>query len=402
MNPFVLALRNVLYRRGRSVAAVLTIGACLCALDLFVGHSASVRARLEFQAVVGERLGHLTIVRRLERGVSQRGGFDQIEARRLRQIVENQGGVMLVMPQMSLNGIASTGHKSSLFIGEGIGLPADLRAAAVLDDAAGKLDPALRNGVALSSGQAQQLGLRSGSSLVLTGITPDGHAQSQDAEVVDIFRPPHRAPHARSLLMPLELAQSLLDTEEVERFVVFLSDPGQLGPQREVLHAALRRGGIETEILTWQDLSATYAQEKRAARLAFGFSSGLVVVVVLASIGLVMSINAIERRREMGVLRALGMRPAGVFLLFALEALWLAAFAVGLGIVATSVVAWVVNRAGISYVAADSLGRAALVVDLDHRRMLVAVLVVLALSVLAALLPALKAARASLADALAR
>lgn len=61
MSPHRLALRTLLLGRARSVLAIVLIAVCLGVLNLFAGNIASTRARLEYQAVVGERLGHLAI-----------------------------------------------------------------------------------------------------------------------------------------------------------------------------------------------------------------------------------------------------------------------------------------------------------------------------------------------------
>jgi hypothetical protein len=154
MSPQRLALRTLMLGRPRSVLAILLIAACLCLLDLFAGNIASVRARLEYQAVTGERLGHLAIMRIGGlRGVK----FEPVEAKRAKLAAERVAGVARVAPQMSVSGIASTGQRSALFHGEGISGAKGRRGAE--PDPHGELNPAQANGIALSSGHARSLGL---------------------------------------------------------------------------------------------------------------------------------------------------------------------------------------------------------------------------------------------------
>jgi ABC-type lipoprotein release transport system permease subunit len=238
MSPQRLALRTVLLGRPRTVLAVLVIAASLSALDLFAGHIASTRARLEYRAVIGERLGHLAIQRSRTRQHEGAPMFDREEATRIRRIAEATAGIALVLPQMSLAGLASTGERSATFDGEGI----DPESPA---DAPGKLKASVRNGIAVSSGHARSLGLRNGSNVTLTGATTDTRAQPLSAEVVDIFSTAGLSTDARSVLMPFEMAQTLLDTQRTERFVVFLADPAQLEKKarRTAQRAAARRRG---------------------------------------------------------------------------------------------------------------------------------------------------------------
>ena len=126
----------------------------------------------------------------------------------------------------------------------------------------------------------------------------------------------------------------------------------------------------------------------------------MVFAVIAAAIAATISMNAFERRREVATLRALGMHSSGVFLMFAAEALWMAAFAVVISLVGSGLIAWVVNRVALSYTTQQALKRAPMLVELDFNRMGMAVVTVMAVALLAALVPAFKAARADLAEGL--
>jgi putative ABC transport system permease protein len=398
MSPHRLALRTLMLGRPRSVLAMLLIAACLCLLDLFAGNIASTRARLEYQAVTGERLGHLTITRT---GAASGIAFDAADAKRIRRLVEAAAGVAQVVPQMSVSGIASTGQRSALFHGEGIGSAGRSGRGGAGPDPHGKLNPAQANGIALSSGHARSLGLRTGSNLTLTGVTVDAPAAPLKAEVVDIFSTAEFNDSARSLLMPFEMAQNLLDTERTERLVVYLADPTQIDAARIALLGLLRGAGLAVDVHTWQELSVSYMKARGASDLTFDSVAGMVFAVIAAAIAATISMNALERRREVATLRALGMHSSGVFLMFSAEALWMASFAVLISLVGSGLIAWVVNRAALSYTTQQALKHAPMLVELDFNRMLMAVVTVMAVALLAALAPAFKAARAEVAEGLA-
>ena len=394
MSPQRLALRTVLLGRPRTVLAVLVVAASLTALDLFAGHIASTRARLEYRTVIGERLGHLAIQRSRARQNEGAPMFDRDEAIRIRRIAEATPGITLVLPQMSLAGLASTGERSALFHGEGI----DASSPA---EAPGKLNASVRNGIAVSAGQARTLGLRNGSNVTLTGAAVDTQGKPLSAEVVDIFSTAGLSSDARSVLMPFELAQTLLDTQRTERFVVFLSDPALLEEKRNELKRALKRGGVAADVRTWQEQSPSFIVEDKTSTLSLDSVAGMAFAVLAAAIAATISMNAFERRREVGTLRALGMRNVSVFLMFAAEALWMTAIGVVISLVASGLIAWVVNRAALSYTTHHALLPAPMLVELDLDRMVMAVVTVMAVALLAALVPAFKAARGGIPDALA-
>lgn len=387
MSPAKIGLRTILLGRARSVLAILLVAAGVCVLDLLAGHLASERMEREYQAVIGARLGHLAIVRS---GGAGAASFDAAEAQRVRALAEALPGVALVMPQASVAGIAAAGSRSVLFEGEGIG------DAAAVPALPGKLRPSVARGIAVSSAQARALDLQVGSSVMLQAVAPNAFK----AEVVDIFSTAGLAGGARPVLMPIGLAQALQGQARVEQLVLFLNEPARIEAQRRALLEALRAQGIRADVRSWRERSSLEAAAHSKAELAFDSVAGMVLAGVAAAIAATLSMNALERRRELGTLRAMGMGTGGVFMTLASEALWLAAFGIVLGLVTGGLVAWVVNRAGTSVVAQYALSRAPMLVELDFARTLMVIVMVLAVALLAALVPAFKAARVGIAEAL--
>jgi putative ABC transport system permease protein len=69
--------------------------------------------------------------------------------------------------------------------------------------------------------------------------------------------------------------------------------------------------------------------------------------------------------------------------------------------VASGLIAWVVNRAALSYATQQVLKHSPMLVELDFHRMMMTVVTVMAVALLAALAPAFKAARGEVAEGLA-
>ncbi len=401
MSPYRLALRTLMLGRTRSVLAMLLIAASLCVLDLFAGNIASTRARMEFQAVITDRLGHLTI---LPMATQDNNGaarlFNPSEAGRIQSAAEAHPGVAMVLPQMSVHGIAATEARSAVFYGEGVTLAPAAAGNHPWQQLPGKLTGSVTNGVAVSTRQAQTLGVRSGSKLTLTGASVNAAPRSVQVEVVDIYQGA-QPQDGHSVIMPLELAQTLRNTTLTERFVVFISDAARLEEQRGALVTALRADNLPVEVHTWQEESANYGRERSATDLVFDSVAGMVFAVIAATISATISINALERRREVGTLRALGMRSHSVFLMFVTEALGMVLAGVVASLIASGLIAWVVNRAALSYATHPGAAPGPMLVELDFNRMGMAVVAVLAVALMAALVPAFKAARAPIAPALA-
>ena len=389
MSPHRLARRTLLLGRPRSVLAVVLISACLCVLDLFAGNMASVRARVEMQAVIGERLGHLVIT---TGGKDKGKSFDMATAARVAALVGEAPGVALVAPQVELAGVASNGRAASMFAGVGSVASPDLP---------GKLDTARRNGIAISSNHARALGVQTGSNLNLNAVASDSTGATVRAEVVDIFGTSEFNEAARTVVMPLALAQSMLDKQRVDKVAVYLSEPEQIEARALAILELLRKHELSMEVHSWLEMSPAAARERRAADLTFDAVAGMVFAVIAAAIAATVSMNALERRREVATLRALGMHASGVFVMFIAEALWMAVFGVVISLVSSGLIAWVVNRASLSYATQHAMKQTSMLVELDLNRMLMGGVTLLAVTLLAALVPAFKAARAGVAEGLA-
>jgi ABC-type lipoprotein release transport system permease subunit len=395
MSTWRLALRMMLLGQPRTLAAALLVAASLCALDLFAGHIASQRTGLEYQAVVGERLGHLAIL-----GAGGAGSaFDQAEAGRIKRLAEGVKGVALVVPQIHLAGVASTGGRSAFFTGAGI-VPVPPEAPDSVQGQPGALQPDQPNGIAVSSGQAQSLGLRHGSPVTLTGVALDARPIPLNAQVVDIFGTAGLGASARTVLLPLEMAQSLLDSGRTERLAVYLSNPRELDRLLPTIKAELARAGVKAEVRSWRQLSVDAASADSSARLRLTCAALAALAVVWACIAATLAMNGQERRTQLATLGALGMRRGAIYRLVTAEALWITVLGAALSLATSGLIAWVVNRAALSWAAAPGTARPQLLVELDFNRMLLALVAVLAVALVAALPPALKAARADVARGL--
>ena len=294
MGMLLLSLRNVLRNRRRSLATIAAVAAGLTAVNLFGGYIANVYAGLQVQAVAGERLGHLTVMKKgmlLEGKIHpRRYMFSAEESARVSRIIQESGQVRLVSPRISVNGIASNGKVSTIFIGEGlVAEDAEILRGELAEGAGGRLIPGRSYGAALSSDLAALLGYAVGDTVTLLTSTLDGQANAMDAEIVDVFNTGNANTNDKYLLLPFSFTQNLLFTDRVERFVVLLEDEALTEPKRQQLLACLAAAGFEVEIHSWRELSSFYTQVKNLFDMIFGFIASIVFVIAAMSIANTMS-----------------------------------------------------------------------------------------------------------------
>lgn len=103
------------------------------------------------------------------------------------------------------------------------------------------------------------------------------------------------------------------------------------------------------EILDFETLTPIYGQSIRFFDSVFGFIAALIGVIVLFTVGNTMSMAVVERTVEIGTLRAIGQRRAGIRSLFMCEGLLLGVLGAVLGVLTALLVASLINHSGLTW-----------------------------------------------------
>ena len=408
MNLLNLALRGLTRNRRRSLVTLMAIAFGFAAIGLFAGYTHNVYDGLTRQSIHGELLGHLTVSKRGMRSAGkldpERYLFSAAEVGRLSELIRQERHVVRVAPRLSLSGLASNGRASTIFIADGIA-PADMAALQQTEDARPgdlkRLDAAQPAAVLLSTGLIELLHLEMGGQAIFLANTLSGQANALDVTVSGGFNTGNAGSNDKYAFVPLALAQTLLDAEgRAERLTVLLDDVAHTEAIREHLAKSLRAAGYDVEVLTWQALSDFYRQVHEMFDMIFGFIFSIVLTVVVMSVANSMGMAVVERTREIGTLRAIGLKRSGVIALFAGESLLLAVLGCALGLLLTLLVRYGINLADIHYTPPNSAAAVPLLVDIDVARLSFTAGLMLLVGTLAAWLPARRAARQPIIDAL--
>ena len=413
-NTFKLALRGLMRNRRRSLVTLLAIAFGFSAIALFAGYTHNVYDGLARQSIHGALVGHLTVSKR---GMRQQGKLDPqryllsaAEVETISQLLHDEPQVRLVAPRLAFSGLLSNGRASTIFLAEGIapdameGLQQPPPGDQERIPSAGlnkQLDPAHAEVVELSEGLADMLHLASGGQAAMLVNTLSGQANALDITVGHTFNTGNAGSNDKFAFVSLALAHSLLDAPgRADRLTVLLADVGQTGALRDRLLGKLHAAGFDVEIQTWQELSDFYNQVHGMFDMIFGFIAAIVLTVVVMSVANSMGMTVIERTREIGTLRAIGLKRSGVVRLFTTESLLLTLLGCGLGFILTLSVRWGINVADISYVPPNSVSPVPLLVDLDSGRVAFTFALMGVVGTLAAYMPARRAARKDIIEAL--
>jgi putative ABC transport system permease protein len=403
MIALTLALRNLWKNRRRSLATLLAIAVGFAAINLFAGYIHNVYVGLSASAMHGEGLGHLTIAKHgfFEEGSlkPERFVFSRDELARLTSVLQQQADVVVISPRLSASGLVSNGKLSTIFIAEGEDPDAANR---MWKSGIGqpRLDPAKPNAGLVSKKLAAMLGAEPGTDLVTFTSTLAGQTNALDLEMLNAWDTGTAATNDKSLRLPLDYVQRLLDTDGASRVVVLFKDGTNADAARAALAPKLKAAGFDVDIKTWVELSNFYRQVKNLFDLIFLFLFSIVFIVVLMSIVNTLSMSVMERVREIGTLRALGMRRRGIVGIFAVEGATLGALGCLIGVVLSVAVGMGVTASHISYTPPSSSSPVPLTIAVLPATLAVTLALLSLVSMIAACWPARRAAHIEIVDAL--
>jgi putative ABC transport system permease protein len=205
--------------------------------------------------------------------------------------------------------------------------------------------------------------------------------------------------------MPLGLAQQLVygrGEHKATGIVLQLHRSEDLPAAHARLTALFRQKHLDLEVRDFGELSPFYGQVKNMFSAIFLFIALVMGVIVLFAVVNTMTMNVMERTNEVGTIRALGVRRAGIRSQFTVEGVLIGAIGATVGAVLALAIAALVNHAGLTWIPPGNATAVPLRLDVAGRAALVggAWLGLAIVTTLAALLPANRAARLPVVDAL--
>jgi putative ABC transport system permease protein len=345
-----IAFRNLLRAKRRNALSGGTMVLGSAALVLGNGLSDGIARQLTAN-LVAVQTGHVQVVVRPEDFQPQNSPFDAYGsdhlpgAMELARRIEAEGrsaGVLKAVPFLHARATAIAGNRSSPATIVGIEPEREPELQAAHPAEAGRFLPEGDDvAVYVASPMARKLRLAVGDPVSFVTQTPQGAVNSLDGVVCGMF--PKSAPwYDNTFYVSLSAAQGLLDWRDGATNVkVTLADGRPAGARRArpALAAIVSRvgprplpKGTRLRVETFDEagrFSFSIIQANEAALLVL--SSFLFLA---AAIGIVnaMLMSVHERTREIGTVRALGMRRSAVIRLFVFEGLALGTVAAALGV----------------------------------------------------------------------
>jgi len=403
-----IAFRNILKNKRRSFVTLLAIALGFAAVNLFRGYTHNTYNGLRNSAIRGHGLGHLAVYKNgwLEHGKTAPDKYmlTKKEIETIVSIVEAEKEVVLATPELHVTGLVTNGRVSTIFVAKGV-IPKDEKAikegwVGTRPVTGAPLQDDKLYGVEMAEDLARHLDLKPKSEGVIMAATLDGQMNALNVEVAGTYNTGVRATNDKFIRMPFAYAQELYDTDKADRIVVLLDYWRNTVALRDRLQTKLAQAGLPVEIKTWRELAVFYKRVKGLFDMIFTFIFAIVLVIVVMSVINTMGMAVLERTREIGTLRALGLKKRGVSLLFALEGALLGFMGCAAGMVLNIIVWAIIRYISPTYTPPGNSAPVPLIVNLVPETMTLLMLFLVLLSLIAAILPARRAAKQNVVDSL--
>lgn len=270
----------------------------------------------------------------------------------------------------------------------------------------------LASGAAISSpdqhqamfgaGLASQLGVKPGDQVTLLANTVNGVANAVDAEVTGTFNTGLEDVDNTTVVLPLRFAQVLLDTEAVDKLILSLDDTLRTWEVKAAAEGHLAKSSDGLVAKAWNETSKLFTEVVDFYAVYNGMMSAIILSLVLVGILNTVGMSIFERTGEIGTLGSLGEPRRALVFQFGLEGLILGAVGSLAGTAIGIVAIRAVNAMKILLTIPGASVPVLMKVDTLPSAFLSASLLSIAATLVASLIPASRATRMPIVDALRR
>lgn len=356
-----LAYRNLFRNKKRTLTAIVITASGCAAMSIAMG----------YYAFSIDSLKEMTI----RNGYTGSGGSSHIqitdarlnieqEKETLEYGIENSDSIMAeiktyldidyVMPRVSFGGLLSNGNNTFPFMGIGVHYEEEARlrgGLSEIDSDLIRVGEEIRplknkpNSVLLGTILAKSLNAKEGDILLLYSTTVSGAVNAVDVEVAGIMSTGMNESDKYYLLANLEMVQELLVTNKVSNICLMFKNRENFAQKKEQLEQKLYSisQSQKLKLYDWKEYGEFYKAIRDLFNIMFSFMGLIIIVIILLSCWNIMNMTTMERIKEIGTLRAIGLSIKNINIIFLLEAFLIGLFGILIGLALQFLIAYIIN-----------------------------------------------------------
>jgi putative ABC transport system permease protein len=398
-----LAFRNLTRNRSRTLVALLTVAGGVVAFLLAGGFINWIFHDMR-EATIHSQLGHIQIVRPgfFDKGISDPYAYLLPGKSSEEEKVQATPGITTLTPRLIFSGLASFGDTTVSFSGEGINPENELTISNRITISDGKnLDIANQPAAILGEGLARSLGAKPGDRIVLLATAANGSANAIEVTVAGTFFTINKEFDDYSLRLPIDMARKLMRVSGATSWVALLDRTESTTAVADAIRSELRQEKFQ--IVSWTELADFYNKTVVLFSKQVDVVKLIIGIIIVLTISNTQTMSVLERTTEIGTSLAIGLRSSEILKQFLIEGALLGLAGGLAGIALGYLLGAAISTIGIPMPPPPGMARGytgqilisgALVRD-------AAILAVLT-TLLASILPAWRASRLNVVDALRR
>lgn len=323
------SLRNIWRQRSRALAVLATVSLGIAALMIYYGFNAGITNQYR-ENTIRARYGHGQINTKGYRNEIWDKPWEKwmnINSPFVQEL-KARPEVQYIFPRISFYALLNNGEKTLSGAGEGVNGKSEAEFFTTLNVVEGKVLSDEADGIILGKGLADSMKVKVGDRVTVLANTHSGSLNAVDVYVTGIFFAGMKAFDDTFFRIQLEKAQELLDTQKVESLAIGLHKLEDWQKLEDwVEHTP------DYEATAFNVLDKVYYQNA-VDFLQAQFSFIFLVIVVIVVLGIFNTVSTIilERKGEIGNLRANGDSSKEVMGLLLTESLLLGLMGATLGI----------------------------------------------------------------------
>ncbi len=395
-----MASRNLFRHRRRAGLAMLIICGGVVTFLLAGGFINWLLNNMR-EATIHSQLGHVQIIRPgyFSHGLGDPYSFllpaDAGEVERAAP-----ASTRTLAPRLAFNGLLSSGESTISFMGEGIDPVREAPIGRAIRIVAGRdLTESGPDSVIVGVGLAANVGIEPGERVVLLATTAEGGLNAVELTVAGLFRTTAKAYDDSALRVPIDVARQLMRVDGATSWVLLLNDTRDTDAALASLAVTL--DDAEFELIPWYELADFYNKTVELFSRQVDVVRLLIALIVILSISNTLSMAVAERTGEIGTSMAIGVRRRSILRTFLTEGVLLGAIGGAVGVALGIALALLISAVGIPMppppgMDVGFIGRISVSAALASDAFLLA----LVTTTLASIVPAWRASRMNIVDAL--
>lgn len=395
----LVALRNLLRNPRRTSAVLLTVALGVASIFIFRGFNNGIMNQYRENAIHA-RYGH---------GQLNTGGYrDKVlekpwehwitNAPQVEDDLRKVPGVRHVFPRVEFFALLTNGRITVSGRGQGVRGPEEADFFNTLNVEVGETLRGQKDGILLGRGLARALDVKPGDRVTVLANTVNGSINGVDLLMTGYFHTGSRETDDTMFRIQIEQAQALLDTDRIESMALGLDDPDGWGR----VESAVKQHHPTLEAVPFEELDKVYYKHSVDwLKSQFDVIELIILTIVLLGILNTVATAILDRKQEIGNLRANGESSGEVLAMLAWEGLALGVLGAALGILLALFVVYVPLRNGILMPPAPGITRQfSVFVELQASMALRTFLLGLATAAIGTVLAGWRVARLRIGDAL--